>query len=299
MTGLGKLFIGCAFSISLLLPAYAVAQGDVKIEVKHLTGNIYAIFGQGGGNIGMSAGSEGVFLIDDQHAPLTPKILAAIRVINDRPIQFVINTHWHGDHTGGNENLGDEGALVMAHDNVRVRLTEGLDRGNGRVTPPASEGALPVLTFNDQASLFVNGEEARAIHVEAAHTDGDSLVYFRQANVLHMGDVFFNERFPFIDLASGGGIDGMIAAVEVALAIVDENTIIIPGHGPISGKEGLVNYYEMLSLTRERVAAMKADGQTLEDVISAEPIADFNEKWTWNFINAESFVTTVFNSIED
>ncbi|MEE8258087.1 MAG: MBL fold metallo-hydrolase [Sphingomonadales bacterium] len=298
MTGLGKYFIGLIFSISLFLPDSASAQGDVKIEVQHLNGNIYAIFGRGG-NIGMSAGDEGVFLIDDQYAPLTPKILAAIREIDDGPIRFVLNTHWHGDHTGGNENLGNEGAMIIAHDNVRLRLIEGLDRGNGRITPPAAEGALPVLTFNDQVSLFINGEEARAIHVENAHTDGDSLIYFRDANVLHAGDTFFNGRFPFVDVASGGSIDGLIAAIELALSFVDDDTIIIPGHGPIATRADLGIYLEMLTLTRERVAALKAEGKSIEEIIAADPTADYNEKWTWVFINPEAFVFSVYSSLED
>lgn len=298
MTGFGKYFIGLIFSISLFLPDSASAQGDVKIEVQHLNGNIYAIFGRGG-NIGMSAGDEGVFLIDDQYAPFTPKILAAIREINDGPIRFVLNTHWHGDHTGGNENLGDEGAMIIAQDNVRLRLIEGLDRGNGRITPPAAEGALPVLTFNDQVSLFINGEEARAIHVENAHTDGDSLIYFRDANVLHAGDTFFNGMFPFVDVASGGSIDGLIAAIELALSFVDDDTIIIPGHGPIATRADLGIYLEMLTLTRERVAALKAQGKSIEEIIAADPTADYNEKWTWAFINPEAFVSSVYSSLED
>ncbi len=256
MAVLAKYFIGALFSVSLVFPGNAAAQGDVEIIVQHLNDNIYAIFGQGG-NIGMSVGDEGIFLIDDQFAPLTPKILAAIREINDGPIRFVLNTHWHGDHTGGNENLGDEGAMIIAHDNVRLRLIEGLDRGNGRITPPAAEGALPVLTFNDQVSLFINGEEARAIHVENAHTDGDSLIYFRDANVLHAGDTYFSGRYPFVDITSGGSIDGLIAAIELALSFVDDDTIIIPGHGPISNKAELEVYLEMLTVSRDRVASLK------------------------------------------
>ncbi len=298
MTGFGKYFIGTIFSISLFLPGSASAQDDVKIEVQHLNGNIYAIFGRGG-NIGMSAGDEGVFLVDDQFAPLTPLILEAIREINDGPIRFVLNTHWHGDHTGGNENLGDEGAMIIAHDNVRLRLKEGMDRGNGRITPPAAEGALPVLTFNDQVSLFINGEEARAIHVENAHTDGDSMIYFRDANVLHAGDTYFNGMYPFVDVASGGSIDGLIAAIELALSFVDDDTIIIPGHGLISNKAELEGYLEMLTVSRDRIASLKAEGNSLESIIATDPMADYNEKWGGGFVNPDRHISAVYNSLED
>ena len=267
----------------------AVAQGmdDVEIEVQHLRGNIYALFGRGG-NIGVSAGDEGVFLIDDQFAPLTPKIIAAIREISDAPIRFVLNTHYHGDHTGGNENLGEEGVVIVAQDNVRVRMI-------GRDTP---EAALPVVTFNDKASIHLNGEEARAVHVEHAHTDGDSIIWFKDSNVVHMGDTFFNERYPYIDVDGGGDIDGLIDAASYVLGKIDDDTIIIPGHGPITGKTGLQAYLDMLIISRDRVKTLKDDGASLEDVLEADVTADYDEKWTWAFIDGGKFVTAVYNTVD-
>lgn len=266
--------------------AHVCDSGDVRME--HLKDNFYVIYG-GGGNIGVSAGENGVFLIDDQTAPLTPEILALIRKINDGPIQFVLNTHLHGDHTGGNENLGQEGAVILAHDNVRTRLVE----------REVSAGALPVITFNDQVSIHINGIEARAVHVENAHTDGDSIIYFKGANVVHVGDIMFNTCFPFIDTNSGGSFEGLIPAIEGVLAKIDEKTIVIPGHGPVTDKAGLETYLDMLVTIGGRVRSLKSSGKTLEEVLTANPAAEFDEVWSWSFINGERFVTTLYNTMED
>ena len=284
--GIFALMLGGTMLMTQPANAHVCDSGDVRMG--HLKDNFDVIYG-GGGNIGVSAGENGVFLIDDQTAPLTPEILALIRKINDGPIQFVLNTHLHGDHTGGNENLGQEGAVILAHDNVRTRLVE----------REVSAGALPVITFNDQVSIHINGIEARAVHVENAHTDGDSIIYFKGANVVHVGDIMFNTCFPFIDTNSGGSFEGLIPAIEGVLAKIDEKTIVIPGHGPVTDKAGLKTYLDMLVTIGGRVRSLKSSGKTLEEVLMAKPTAEFDEVWSWSFINGERFVTTLYNTMED
>src|SRR5688572_15777219 len=233
-----------------LLAAPAAAQPDlsaVEIRVEQLAPGVAVLFGAGG-NIGLSYGEDGNVIVDDQYAPLTPKILAAIATLDPDPVRFVINTHWHSDHSGGNENLGRQGAVILANDNVRVRMAAGqlIPFFNMNV-PPAPKAALPVVTFDHSVTLNINGDRLRAMHVLNAHTDGDSLVYWEKANVLHMGDVFFHKvTFPFVDLSSGGSIDGLIHAVNQALGIANETTTIIPGHGPVASRQELVAYRDML-----------------------------------------------------
>ena len=274
--------------------AAALAEEAPTVRLEPLRGNLYVLFGQGG-NIGVSAGEEGVFLIDDQYAPLNPNILAAIRNINPGPIRFVLNTHYHGDHTGGNENLGELGTVIIAHDNVRPRIERDL-AADGK-DPKAVHAALPLITFNDQSSLYLNGEEARAIHIEHAHTDGDSIIVFAASNVVHMGDLFFNGHYPYIDDEAGGSIDGLLAGLETALAKIDADTIIIPGHGPIGARGDLIAYRDMLKTIRERVAALKAAGKTLEEVIAAKPTDDFDAVWSWSYIKAADIIRPIFNTV--
>ncbi|MEO1013718.1 MAG: MBL fold metallo-hydrolase [Pseudomonadota bacterium] len=273
----------------------ALAQRDfsnVEIEAQDLGGGVYMLTGAGG-NLGLSVGADGAFLVDDQYAPLTEKIVAAIREITDSPIEFVVNTHWHGDHTGGNEKLGEAGAHIVAHDNVRARLKTGLDRGEGRVTPPAPPDALPVITFAHSLTFHWNGGEVSVIHPGAqtdlprAHTDGDAFVYFSNANVLHMGDLLFNGGFPFIDIASGGGLDGYIAAQELALRMIDAETKIIPGHGPLATRADLVRNLAMLREVRSRVKALIDAGRSEAEIVAAKPLADLNAEWGQGFIDAE------------
>jgi len=284
---LKKLLLTAVAAVSLTGALSAQNFDNVEIKAVSLRGNIHVLFGAGG-NIGVSAGEDGVFIIDDQFAPLTDRIKAAIAKISDQPIQYAINTHFHGDHTGGNENLGNSGTVVVAHDNVRQRLSEGafIKAFNNKMEPQP-KAALPVITFNDEMSLFLNGEEARIIHSANGHTDGDSFIYFKGANLIHMGDLFFNELFPFIDVDSGGSIDGMIMGVDKALAMADGETIIIPGHGPVTDKVGLKAYRAMLQETRDIVAGLKAKGMSLEDIQAAKPIEAYKQKWksfepTWS-----------------
>ena len=291
----------------MLLLAFAAAgplqaQGfdDVEIETQRLTDNVYMLIGQGG-NIGVSAGDDGVFIIDDQFAPLTEKIVAAIRQITSEPVRFVFNTHWHGDHTGGNENLGEAGALIVAHDNVRERMSvEQVLERIGRpaaIEPAAPDGALPVVTFAGDVSFHINDDLLHAFHVEAAHTDGDAIVHFERANVVHMGDTFFRDRFPFIDTATGGSIDGMIAAAGAALALMDTETQVIPGHGPLSSRDDLTAYRDALRTMRNAVAALKEEGLALDEIQARRPIRAQAEAWGQDRAAEENFVATIHHGL--
>ena len=291
----------------MLLLAFAAAgplqaQGfdNVEIETQRLTDNVYMLIGQGG-NIGVSAGDDGVFIIDDQFAPLTEKIVAAIRQITSEPVRFVFNTHWHGDHTGGNENLGEAGALIVAHDNVRERMSveQVLERiGRPVATEPAApDGALPVVTFAGDVSFHINDDLLHAFHVEAAHTDGDAIVHFERANVVHMGDTFFRDRFPFIDTATGGSIDGMIAAAGAALALMDAETQVIPGHGPLSSRDDLTAYRDALRTMRNAVAALKSERLTLDEIQARRPIRPQAEAWGQDRAAEEKFVATIHHGL--
>ena len=289
--------LNCAAMAGILAlsATQTTAQDQPRVEVRteHVRGNIYALFARGG-NIGVSVGDDGVFLIDDQFAPLTPLILAAIVEISDQPVRYLINTHFHGDHTGGNENMGKSGTLILAHDNVRAGL---MSHPPGGWTDEGAAYGLPVITFNDQLSFHLNGDEARAIHVAHAHTDGDSFIHFKGANVIHMGDIMFNGRFPYIDVDAGGNVDGVLAGYDQALALANEQTLFIPGHGPMADWDDVVSNRAMIQTVRDRVAAMIADGKSLEEVLSAAPAAEYGEAYTWAFINAAKFVTAVYRSL--
>lgn len=275
------------------------ARDFSKVEIKtvKLTETLYALFGAGG-NIGVSAGPDGVYLIDDQFAPLSEKLLAAVRKLSDKPIRFVVNTHWHHDHTGGNENMGKEGATIVAHENVRKRMSvEHFNPIFKRKTPPAPDGAKPQLTYKDGITLHLNGEDARIIHAPAAHTDGDSFVHFTDANVIHAGDLFFNGIYPFIDAWSGGSIAGLIVAVDKLLAIAKKDTRIIPGHGPMASRADLVAYRMMLETVRARVAAAKKDGKSAADMVGAGMFKDIEKTWGGGFLNTQRFITVVYEGM--
>jgi cyclase len=274
----------------------AQAQQDfskVEIKTQKLSDTTYMMTGSGG-NLGLSVGPDAVFLIDDQFAPLTPKIEAAIKQITDKPIKFVVNTHWHFDHTGGNENLGKAGALIVAHDNVRKRMsTDQLIPFLNMNTKASPKEALPVITFSADTTFHINGDEVQAIHMPNAHTDGDSIVYFKKSNVVHMGDIYFNGFYPFIDTASGGTVDGVIAAVDKALALGNNDTKVIPGHGPLSNKTELKAYRDMVSTLSGRIKAQVKAGKKLEEIVAAKPTADHDEKWGKGFIKPDKWVEMV------
>jgi glyoxylase-like metal-dependent hydrolase (beta-lactamase superfamily II) len=289
--------------LTLTVPGAAQQNFDaVEVRSQTVAPNIAVIFGAGG-NIGVTWGPDGTVVIDDQYAPLTPRIEAAIAALGATPARFLINTHWHGDHTGGNENFGRRGTIIMAHDHVRERMASEQRRPGAagqpdRVTPPSPAAALPILTWHDGIGLHLNGSEVRAIHAPHAHTDGDSIIHFRSANVIHMGDLFFHQvTLPFIDISSGGDARGVLAAAEAALALANDQTVIIPGHGPVARRADLVAYRDMLREVIGVVEREKAAGKTLAEIVAMRPAA----RWDTNpqaFIRGDAFVTAIWNSLE-
>ncbi|HEX7153941.1 MAG TPA: MBL fold metallo-hydrolase [Thermoanaerobaculia bacterium] len=277
-----------ALFLTAALATTAFAQNDFsKVEVKaqKVAGSVYMLTGAGG-NIGVSVGDDGIVLIDDQYAPLAPKIEAALKTITDKPVRFIINTHWHGDHTGGNEHFGRT-APIISHENARKRLAAGMNIPN-RVVPPAPKGALPVLTFNQTLTVHLNGEDVRALHLPNGHTDGDAVIFFTQSNVVHMGDDFFNGMFPFIDFDSGGSVTGLIANVERVLGTVPDDVKIIPGHGPLGDKAALRAFADLLKATRAAVEAGLKAGKTAEQ-LKADKVLEPWAKYATSFMPVERF----------
>ena len=256
--------------VAMLVPLPCVAQinfDTVQVRAMPVAGNVYMLQGAGG-NIGLAIGDDAVFVVDDQYAPLTRKVIAAIATVTPHPVRFVINTHWHMDHVGGNEALGMAGALIYAHENVRRRMSvEGfIEALNARV-PASPPGALPVVTFTDAVTFHIDGGSDRAVHVPPAHTDGDAIIHFTKANVVHMGDTFHNAGLPFVDLSSGGSIHGIIAAADRVLAMSNAETRIIPGHGPVADRARLRVYRDMVVALRDRVRTLISTGRTLEQIL--------------------------------
>lgn len=277
--------------------AHAEQKDEVKVKTQKLTDGIYVLFGRGG-NIGLSVGEDGAYIIDDQFAELNEKINAAIDTITDQPISFVINTHWHFDHTGGNEAMGKSGATIVAHENVYKRMStpQELKRFK-RTFEPAPKVAQPKVTYQQEMSLKLNNDRMRIIHINNAHTDGDSIVFFEEDNVLHMGDCYFNIGYPFIDLESGGSINGYIRALETGLSLSNDETQIIPGHGPMATKKEMAAYVAMLKDIRNNIAESKAAGNSLEAVLKEKPSAKYDEKNGKVFIKPDEIVTAIYQSL--
>ena len=284
-----------------MLASAALAQQDfskVEIQTEKLADTVYMMTGAGG-NLGVSAGEDAVFVIDDQFAPLTPKILAAIAKLSSKPVKFVLNTHWHFDHTGGNENLGKAGAIIVAHENVRKRLsTEGFIEFLGMKTKPEPKVALPVVTFTRDLTFNLNGDELVITHAPRAHTDGDSIVRFGKSNVIHMGDTFFNKLYPFIDTSSGGSVAGVLAAADGVLKTVRDDTKIIPGHGPLGNKADLKAFRDMLAAVSGNIRGQIKAGKTLEQVVASKPTAKFDEVWGKGFLAPEKFVEMLYGNLK-
>jgi glyoxylase-like metal-dependent hydrolase (beta-lactamase superfamily II) len=284
--------------LSALVAASAVAQqqdfSKVQMKVIKVAGTVYMLQGAGG-NIGVSVGDDGIVIVDDQFAPLAPKIKEALKAITDKPIKFIINTHYHGDHTGGNEVFGREGTII-AHDNVRKRLESG-SKALGRQTPPAPKIALPVVTFNDRATLHVNGEDIRITHLPHGHTDGDAIVEFTKSNVVHMGDDFFNGTFPFIDRENGGSIKGLIANLDAVLAKMDKNAKVIPGHGPLGDWPSLDTWRDALKGTVAIMNEAIQKGKTLEEVKKEKTLVAW-EHLANDFITLDMYEEGLYNELK-
>jgi glyoxylase-like metal-dependent hydrolase (beta-lactamase superfamily II) len=293
-----KTMLSAAIAAVYMFPASALlAQGDVKINPIPVSDNIYMLSGQGG-NIGLFLGEDGTFIIDDQFAPLTEKILAAIKSVGGDTPRFLINTHFHGDHTGGNENLGNAGTLIVSHDKVRERLVAGsYIKAFGMNSPPANKAALPVLTFSEDMHFYINNDSVNAVHVPSAHTDGDSIIYFKKANVVHAGDIFFNGFYPFIDAANGGSLRGTIAAVDAMLAATDSKSKIIPGHGPLADKAQLQAYRDMLAIAYARLLKLKNDGVSIEDAIIHDPLSDLEAQWGNGIFSGEKWIRITYPAV--
>ena len=251
----------------------------VQVTSTKVAGNVHMIVGSGG-NIGLMAGDDAAFVVDDQFAPLTPKILAAIKAITPQPVRFVMNTHWHFDHTGGNENMNQAGALIFAQENVRKRMSTDQFIEAFKMKQPASpRAALPVITFNDTVSFHLNGDSIVVFHVAPAHTDGDAMVMFTKANVVHTGDVFVSAGFPFVDRSSGGSINGIISATERLVAVTNADTKIIPGHGPLSDRARVKAYHDMLVVMRDRMKKEIASKHTVDQVLASKITAEYDKDW--------------------
>jgi cyclase len=289
----------CLF-VALFVFAAASAQqqpdfSKVEIKVIKVAGTVYMLQGMGG-NIGVCVGDDGILIVDDQYAPLADKIKAALKSISDKPVKFVLNTHWHGDHTGGNPYFG-ETAPIIAHENVRQRLQSG-----GNITflkmevPPAPKAALPVVTFDDKLKIHINGEDIRAIHFPKGHTDGDIVVFFPQSNVVHMGDDFFAGMFPFVDLDSGGSVQGLIADIAQIIPMLPPDVKVIPGHGPLSTLDDLKKFEDMLRGASAAVAAAMKQGKTLDQMKQEKVLAGFAD-WGKGFVTPDRFTEILYNDL--
>jgi cyclase len=271
----------------------------VEIKTTDLADNVYMLEGQGG-NITVAVAKDGIIMVDGQFAPLHDKIKAAITAISSQPIKYLINTHYHGDHTGGNELFARDGVTVVSQINVSNRLAAGTSNGlTGVKTPPAPQGALPSKTYTNISKIRLKGRVADLKHIANAHTDGDTYVWFKTANVLSTGDTFTNGRYPNIDFANGGNIKGMIAAADAYLKLANAKTRIVPGHGPLADKAALTEYRTMLTTARDRMAKLVKDGKSEDDVVAAKPFADLDAKWAPTELASKNFIRVVYHSLAD
>ena len=284
-----------ALAFALFLPAAALAQpqrdfSKVEIKATKVAGNVWFLEGSGG-NIGATVGDDGVAIVDDQFAPLSPKIHAALQKISPKPVRFVINTHWHFDHTGGNTEFADT-ATILAHANVRKRLAAG-GKTVGMEIPPAPAKALPIVTFDQGLSLWWNGEEIRAIHPGIGHTDGDTVLWFTKSNVVHMGDDYFASGYPFVDLASGGSVAKLVESLDVILGQIPQDAKVIPGHGPLSDVAGLRKYRAMLDGAVAAVRKARGAGKSVEQMQKEKILAPWDEEWGKSYVKADAFIATI------
>lgn len=287
--GMSRVGVARAFGIAASALLFAASRSlhaqnfdTIQVRAVPVAGAVHMLQGSGG-NIGLVVGDDAVFVVDDQFAPLTPKVLAAIRAITPSPVRFVLNTHWHFDHTGGNENMGKAGALIFAHENVRRRMsTDQFIEAINRKEPASPRGALPVVTFTDTVSFHLNGDSIVVFHVPPAHTDGDAVVFFTKANVVHTGDLFMSAAFPFVDRSSGGTIHGFIGAAARIVAATNPQTKIIPGHGPLADRARLQAYHDMLVVMRDRMRREIAARHSIDQVLASKITAEYDAQWPGN-----------------
>ncbi|PIP79713.1 MAG: NADPH-quinone reductase [Gammaproteobacteria bacterium CG22_combo_CG10-13_8_21_14_all_40_8] len=285
------LLFGCFCAVS-----YAEEEPEITFKTIEVGLGLYMLIGEGGfsgGNIGLSVGDDGVIMIDDSMPPMLDKLNKTVQPIAKKPIDYLINTHVHGDHTGNNTSLGKLGVKIFAQENVRKRML--IKNSDGKSTDKA---ALPVFTFNDGMTFHINNQDAQVFHVAHAHTDGDSVIYFKQANIIHTGDTLFNRMFPFIDLNKGGSLDGYIAAQQRVLALADDQTKIIPGHGQLANKADLLAANEMLMDAKKIIAEQIKKGLSEEEVVKHNPLQKYDSAWSWNFINTEKMTRQVYQGIQ-
>ena len=282
-------------------PNALLAQRDwdvIEIKTTKITDNISYLEGSGG-NIGVLHGSDGVMMVDDQYGELSVKIKAALAALSSNELKFIVNTHYHGDHTGGNENMSGDGVSIVAHRNVRARLGNTFYSAMFKRDVEAKPKTFwPVITFNDEMSFHFNKEEVQIIHTPSSHTDGDALVFFKTSNVLHAGDGFVRYGYPFIDVSAGGSIDGIIATQKKILELANKDTKIIPGHGEISTLEDVKELLVMLNETRKIVADLKLSGKSLDECVSLNPLKNYHERWNGSFISSDLFVSLIYDSVD-
>jgi cyclase len=287
-------------SVQLMFAYGLHAQGrkmEGDIETVQVRDNIFMFVMEPAGNVAVSVGEDGVALVDDQFDPMTQRINAAVAELTDKPIRYVFNSHWHGDHTGGNRNFGKQGPVIVAHDNVRQRMSAEQFHLFFKARSPASPPeALPVITFNDTMTFYFNGDVIDVVHMPNAHTDGDAVFHFRNADVIHAGDVFINRGYPLIDIASGGTIMGQIAATNRILEMMGPDTIVIPGHGPLADKGRVMAIRDMLIKAWTNVADLIIEGKSLEEIIAAEPLAELDPEWGQGFVRAKTFIQIIYQS---
>jgi glyoxylase-like metal-dependent hydrolase (beta-lactamase superfamily II) len=274
-----------------------VDYSKVQIETVKLAPNFYVLNGQGGA-IGVLTGPDGVLMVDSQFAPLTEKIVAAIKQVSNAPIKFLINTHVHGDHTGGNENLGKMGVTIFAREELRERLAHPAPGVNGAPGTPAPAAALPVITYNSPLTIHMDGENVQAIPIPKAHTDGDTLVYFPNANVIMIGDYFRSLGYPNIDRANGGSLPGMLAGIDAAIKLCNATTKVVPGHGAITDRNGLIAHRDMIIAIRDKIAPLVSQGKTLPEVVAAKPTADYDAKVPGVGTTGERFIGQVYAELK-
>ena len=292
-----RLAPACLLATLLIHAGAAFAADEPAIKTIRLTDDIHVLMGVGG-NIGVSTGADGTFIIDDDMPPLATKVEAAIRQIRNEPVKMLFNTHWHFDHTGGNEHFGKQGTLIIAHDNVRERMsTTQFSRLFNTETPPSPAAALPVVTFDNTLTLHLNGHTIKAVHIDPAHTDGDAILLFEEANIAHLGDLFSNSMYPVIDISAGGSMQAMIDGINTILPMLNADTTVIPGHGAVSDIEGLKAFRDMLVLVESRIKILVAEGKTADEVVALQPSFNFDAEWAWSFMPAERWVRLAYDSI--